>query len=445
MVISAFGRIAAGFITTTIGLILGLPALAADPGGFHDENTCTMVRGWTCDPDNYNAQLAVHFYRDGPAGSGTIIGSATANVPREAGVKQACGNGHNRHGFSWTIPASVVSNGSRIYVHAINASGTPGGNPVISDSGKSYVCANATTNLYLQPSLTTASAIKSRVIAGGSVTTSLNTTYYIFWGQGATAGKTALSWNAGVYTGFTPPSPVSYYQYGRNNSLAGSIAIQVYGRTAGIINAPQTAGIVPQTGLVVPTVLNHTFDRSITNIRPWQGTGNRELSYSVEVQIPRSTLVGGAVNYVQSYIIVWDVTSQKGFWIGNTVYDSRGASAFVDALLSEQCGTCNTGNPIISSYYGLGSGYTHAGPGTTYSQGAPWTGFRKFEYRMSRGELQQAITDIRARFPDKSNLSTNPDNYQLYGVYFLSEVYYPTAGSTSMGLSFRNLTVSQKY
>jgi len=100
----------------------------ADPKGFHDSSTCSVINGWTCDPDNYNLPLSVHFY-EGP-GFTTFVGATTANVTREAAVGAECG-GNSAHGFNFTPPASLFDgNQHAIYAYPINidASGNPTGN-----------------------------------------------------------------------------------------------------------------------------------------------------------------------------------------------------------------------------------------------------------------------------------------------------------------------------
>lgn len=52
------------------------------PKGSFDGADCSNLVGWACDPNDYSQAIAVHFYANGPAGTGTFIGSATANQAR---------------------------------------------------------------------------------------------------------------------------------------------------------------------------------------------------------------------------------------------------------------------------------------------------------------------------------------------------------------------------
>jgi len=124
-----------------------LTALAAtnyQPKGYLDGADCNNISGWACDANDYSAALEIHFYADAPAGQGGVfIGSATANIAREAAVGMQCG-GNAKHGFSFSTP-STIKNGQnhKIYAYAIN---TPtGANPALVNSGnKSVQCASGT-------------------------------------------------------------------------------------------------------------------------------------------------------------------------------------------------------------------------------------------------------------------------------------------------------------
>jgi len=107
-----------------------------DPKGAHDGASCGSTDGWTCDSDNYGQPLDVHFYVDGPAGSGTWGGSTTANLQREPAVGTECG-GNQNHGFLYAMPAQFRdANTHTIYAYAINIGG--GNNVLLAGSPKSF-------------------------------------------------------------------------------------------------------------------------------------------------------------------------------------------------------------------------------------------------------------------------------------------------------------------
>lgn len=123
----------------------------SEPQGWHDTavGASCLLEGWTCDADNFGTALTVHFYADGPAGSGTFAGSATANYSRPD-VASSCG-GNGNHGFNYTLPANNIYRDGRshswyVYGLGINSAGTQNGqNPLLSGSGKSMTCAVAAT------------------------------------------------------------------------------------------------------------------------------------------------------------------------------------------------------------------------------------------------------------------------------------------------------------
>lgn len=420
-------------------------ATAGSPIGSHDENTPSAVRGWACDPDNPNAQLTMHFYRDGEAGRGGVyIGQAVANRPREAGVGQAC-NSHSNHGFTWNIPGALWGQPHTIYVYALNTAGTSGDNVLLPASSRSVTPMSQIRLLYRQPVITDYYDIKSRILWHPvNFTQAKNKTYFILWQQ--TNTSKSISWNVSGYTGFAPPPPVSSYQFGVNNSLIGSTSVQVNGNTVGFLNAPQT---VARTGYpVIPMVMNHQFDYANpkTDFRPWSRPTS-ELEISAEIQVPTSNTAGGAVNYVQPVISIVDRTKSTPTWFYIVVgaYDSRGASVFADTVVINGDGY---GIPVIGSFYGSTSGYMHKASASSESVGTPWTGYKTFRIRMSRGELMQAITDLRARHqdPQYKALSMRPEDYSLGDVSIMSEIFYPaSAPNAYMGTSFRNVYLAERW
>lgn len=93
--------------------------------------------GWSFDPDNSSASNTVHFYIDGPAGSGTYIGQAAADLPRPD-INAAYSISGN-HGFEFTIPTQYLDGTQHtIYAYGIDiAGGDP--NSHLQGSPKTFV------------------------------------------------------------------------------------------------------------------------------------------------------------------------------------------------------------------------------------------------------------------------------------------------------------------
>lgn len=81
-----------------------------------------IVDGWSLDPDVPAQSNSVHFYIDGPAGSGAGPFIATADLPRPD-VNQQTGYPGN-HGYEFPVPAQYRNNQQHtIYVYGIDLTG----------------------------------------------------------------------------------------------------------------------------------------------------------------------------------------------------------------------------------------------------------------------------------------------------------------------------------
>jgi hypothetical protein len=103
------------------------------PVGSFDNADCNSLSGWARDPDT-TIPISIHFYADGPAGTGVFIGSLLANTYRGDLPYD-----DKNHGFSFPLPTSLKDNQShQIYIYAIDSSG--GENPLLNNSPKEVNC-----------------------------------------------------------------------------------------------------------------------------------------------------------------------------------------------------------------------------------------------------------------------------------------------------------------
>jgi hypothetical protein len=94
------------------------------PVGSFDVANCSIFGGWAFDPNSSSNAVAIHFYKDGPAGVGTFVTNTTTDVYR-GDVNAAYGITGN-HGFGISTPASIFDGASHsIYAYAIDNE-TPG-------------------------------------------------------------------------------------------------------------------------------------------------------------------------------------------------------------------------------------------------------------------------------------------------------------------------------
>lgn len=111
------------------------------PVGNYDSADCSVISGWTCDPNDFTKPITVHFYANGPyGGGGRFIGQTIANIKRESAVAALCG-GNSAHGFRFIAPASVKDGAQHsIYAYTINLK-PQGTNPLLPISPKTITCA----------------------------------------------------------------------------------------------------------------------------------------------------------------------------------------------------------------------------------------------------------------------------------------------------------------
>ncbi|MBR1507937.1 MAG: GBS Bsp-like repeat-containing protein, partial [Eubacterium sp.] len=81
------------------------------------DNGEVTFRGWAFDLDNTSKAISIHVYIDGPAGTGRMFSSGTANKER-TDVNDKYGTGKN-HGYEFSVPTNITGSHS-FYVYAIN-------------------------------------------------------------------------------------------------------------------------------------------------------------------------------------------------------------------------------------------------------------------------------------------------------------------------------------
>jgi len=118
--------------TDSQGAVIGIrPPLP--PVGSFDSATCDSLSGWTKDPDTASP-ISVHFYKDGPAGTGTYLGSTLADIYR-GDLSYVDKN----HGFSFAMPDSL-NDGTAHQIYAYGIDSTDGTNPLLTNSPKTVQC-----------------------------------------------------------------------------------------------------------------------------------------------------------------------------------------------------------------------------------------------------------------------------------------------------------------
>ena len=208
-----------------------------DPVGCLDSvktgaGTITLT-GWTYDPDASSASLVVHVYVGGPAGTGTKVGEATANVTRDD-VNTAYGIS-GKHGFSFTIDLTDtgISGSQTVYVYAIN--NKSGNNPLIG-SRTVTITGNSSPVGYLDTAVGNAGSLTVSGWAYDPDSSGTSITVHIYVGGPAgsgtlvasvTANKTRTDVNSAA--GISGDHGYSCTIDLRKYNLTGSKSVYVYG------------------------------------------------------------------------------------------------------------------------------------------------------------------------------------------------------------------------
>jgi len=121
------------------------------PQGYVDVANCDIIAGWAYDPDEPAVAIAVHIYKNGPAGSGTFVTSTIANLNRSDVGARA---------FQIATPSELKNGQAQtIYVHGIDTSGNGLANVQLSGSPKTFTC----TQTYPELVITTTSLPNAKV------------------------------------------------------------------------------------------------------------------------------------------------------------------------------------------------------------------------------------------------------------------------------------------
>ncbi len=105
-------------------------------GHFEEISSTGFVSGWAFDTASPSVSTEVHYYIDGPTGSGAFGASAPANLPRPD-VNAAFDKVEGNHGFSFPVPAYFRDGQDHtLYVYGIDVQGL--NNPLLAGSPRTF-------------------------------------------------------------------------------------------------------------------------------------------------------------------------------------------------------------------------------------------------------------------------------------------------------------------
>ena len=131
--------------SAAVGVTLNVigPMLGSVDGVFYDVTGAPMLAGWACD-NGVVASVNVAIYAGGVAGTGTQVGTVTANLASEAAVGTACGTGGSTYRWAFALDALQASYGGQsLYAYGVSAQ-NGGAQTLLPHSGSNAVPALGT-------------------------------------------------------------------------------------------------------------------------------------------------------------------------------------------------------------------------------------------------------------------------------------------------------------
>jgi hypothetical protein len=239
------------------------------------------------------------------------------------------------------------------------------------------------------------------------------------------------SWDAGAKTGFVPTSP-SIAQLGFRNQVGTSTA-QMEGNTVGAyINSQDLPTTLSNQLMMISP--QYIFPSGSTPV-PFASSGsvlNGELDLQVPTAVGKKTYVAADLSFLDangvriSYsVVLFHNGINAGSLPISTNFNAAEHIYILDAPL-------RAGQQYISLVNGSAS-----------ATGAPWVGFRHFQWTINQAQFVAALKYLETKFPGKIT-STDPTQYQLVEVHLNAEMNYsPAPAELGWSMSGLKLWVSE--
>lgn len=233
------------------------------------------------------------------------------------------------------------------------------------------------------------------------------------------------SWDAGSKTGFVPTSP-STAQLGFRNQVGTSTA-QMEGDTVGAyLNSKDLpTNLSNQLMMISP---QYIFPAGTTPV-PFSSSGsvlNGEMDLQVPMAVGKKTYIAADLSFLDangvriSYSVVLFHNGITGGSLPiSTNFNAAEHIYILDAPLT-------AGQQFLSLVNGSAS-----------VTGAPWVGFRHFQWSIDQAQFVAALRYLESKFPGKIT-STDPTQYVLVEVHLNAEMNYSPAPA-ELGWSMRGL------
>lgn len=310
------------------------------PVGAFEVAACSNATGWSFDKD-YTGSVNVRIYRDGPAGTGTLMGTVAANGSRPDIQAWALGAGYappdrTNSGWNWAIPLSLKDGISHtLYAYAINVNSSgvaTGTNPLLSGSPKTLVCTDPPTGTLTGSTCTTATG--NATDSGGAP---VNVRIYNgLAGAGGVLIGTGSA-NPNFSAGITPPldgAPHTLYAYGQDipsgtwYQLSGSASVTCWPAVPPVVTITQIdRPNYCQTGPEGIVTWNYTSSVGLAQ-KEWQiqvagNPGFSPVVYDSGIKSGTTTTAStgqGVLGFGQTYWVrvkAWDIGGNMSAWSGS--------------------------------------------------------------------------------------------------------------------------------
>jgi hypothetical protein len=263
-----------------------------------------------------------------------------------------------------------------------------------------------------------------------------NTFFLVLWQPNPhrpDGGLVAVTWPVGDKTGFYPAGPLAERQRGMRDAY-GSTALQIEGDTvAAYLNSEDLIrGSKDQKEMITPA---YEFAEG-TRVRPFAGD-NGGLTCSLQLQVPVARDGGkpGSSAYINLNLLFGsDGGILRVSYNGGLYFHGRAGSP--ETIGYDPV----TRNVLVITPIRPGSRWSSYASGSAVRQGAPWKGWKTFQFKITRTNFRAALGAVKQKYPEVP-WSDNTAAWTLNQVHLNAELRYRTAPA-ELGWSMRRLRCS---
>lgn len=241
-------------------------------------------------------------------------------------------------------------------------------------------------------------------------------------------------WNAGDKTGLFPGSPVAKHQAGYRNE-AGVSALQIDGDTVGAYI--RSADLPEGSHLFKMMMTPEISVAPAAQVHPFAKPG-RAIVVALDLQVPTASDAhnDGSETYVDADLMFVD--RNRGTKI------SYGCNLFFNGHIKIPPGGHirldeDSQNMMINSRVGPQDSWLTVEPGSAVSQGAPWTGWKTFQFAITERNFLEALNAY-SRQDSGAKVSVNPANYAFVKFHLNAELHFKNAPA-ELGWSMRHARI----